>query len=52
MIVNIHLVELQAGELVGASELLEDGGDGPTRSTPRCPKVDHGILVRVNLKQG
>jgi hypothetical protein len=52
MIIDIHLVELQAGELVSIGELLEDGGDGPARSTPRCPKVDHGILVRINLKQG
>ena len=52
MSVNIYLVELQAGKLVSTGELLEDGGDSPAGSTPRSPKVDHGVLVRINLKQG
>jgi hypothetical protein len=47
-LVDVDLVERDAGELL--RQLLEDRRDDAARPAPRCPEVDDGRLVAVDLR--
>ena len=47
-VVDVDLVE---GDVLGlVRELLEDGRDDLARATPRCPEIEAGGLVAVDLQ--
>ena len=46
-VVDVDLVEVDVLGLV--RELLEDGRDDLARATPRCPEIEDGGLVAVDL---
>jgi hypothetical protein len=47
LLVDVDLVELH--RLEGPRQLLEDGRDDLARAAPRCPEVEHGYRVAVDL---
>ena len=47
-VVDVDLVEVDVLGLV--RELLEDGRDDLARATPRCPEIEDGGLVAVDLQ--
>ena len=47
-LVDVDLVEVDVLGLV--RELLEDGRDDLARATPRCPEIEDGGLVAVDLQ--
>ena len=47
-LVDVDLVEVDVFGLL--RELLEDGRDDLARATPRCPEIEDGGLVAVDLQ--
>jgi hypothetical protein len=48
-LVDVGLVELHAREL--GLEPLENGADDFAGPAPRCPEIEYGVLVLVNLQR-